>query len=82
MLLIIPIFILLKFKKYDTKKILNAAYKNFKNVKLLARKNWTLPSEMLPHLETIRSLAMKNVIQVEEKFGMVLWYTEIYEAYN
>jgi release factor glutamine methyltransferase len=66
----------------NTKKILNAAYKNFKNVKLLARKNWTLPSEMLPHLETIRSLAMKNVIQVEEKFGMVLWYTEIYEAYN
>jgi hypothetical protein len=66
----------------NTKKILNAAYKNFKNVKLLARKNWILPSEMLPHLETIRSLAMKNVIQVEEKFGMVLWYTEIYEACN
>jgi release factor glutamine methyltransferase len=66
----------------NTKKILNAAYKNFRNVKLLARKTWSLPAEMLPHLETIRSLEMKNVIQVEEKFGMVLWYTEIYEAHN
>jgi methylase of polypeptide subunit release factors len=66
----------------NTKKILDAAYNNFKNVKLLARKTWLLPAEMLPHLETIRSLTMKNVIQVEEKFGMILWYTEIYEAHN
>jgi len=66
----------------NTKKILNVAHENFKNIKLLARKTWPLPQEMLTHLETIRSLAIKNVIQVEEKFGMVTWYTEIYEAYN
>lgn len=66
----------------NTKKILNVAHENFKNIKLLSRKTWPLPQEMLIHLETIRSLAIKNVIQVEEKFGMVTWYTEIYEAYN
>lgn len=66
----------------NTKRILSAASKNFKNVERLVHKTWPLPEEMKEHVNLIRDLAAKDLIQVEEKFGMVLWYTDIYAAYN
>ena len=62
--------------------IIDTAKKNFKNVNLLIRKTWPLPKEMNNHLETVRSLAKNNIIEIEEKFGMIMWHTDIYEANN
>ena len=64
------------------KKILNIAKQNFKNVIFLARKTWPLPIQMNAHLEIVRSLAKNGVIEIEEKFGMIMWHTDIYEANN
>lgn len=63
-------------------RILKAARSNFNNVELLNRKTWPLPGEMTAHLDVIRRLAGEGLIQVEEKFGMVLWHTDIYMAGN
>ena len=63
-------------------RIIDTAKKNFKNVNLLIRKTWPLPKEMNNHLETVRSLAKNDIIEIEEKFGMIMWHTDIYEANN
>lgn len=66
----------------NTKRILSAASQNFKNVERLLHKTWPLPEEMKEHANLIRELAKKDMIQIEEKFGMMLWYTDVYVAYN
>ena len=37
---------------------------------------------MNTNLEIIRTLAKNGVIEIEEKFGMIMWHTDIYEANN
>ena len=64
------------------KKILSEANKNFKYVNFLGRKTWPLPLEMNDHLEMLRSLAKDGIIDIKEMFGIITWYTDIYEAGN
>ena len=66
----------------NSNKILVSAKQIFKNVNFLARKTWPLPTEMKPHLEIVRTLAKNGIIEIEEKFGMIMWHTDIYEANN
>jgi precorrin-6B methylase 2 len=63
-------------------KILTEARRNFSNVECLCREQWPLPQEMQKHLETLKRLRDEGHIRFEEKFGMALWFTDIYVAYN
>mgnify|MGYP001244003362 CR=1 FL=1 len=73
-------FPVVSFSKVD--KILKAARDNFSRVKQLGHEEWPLPKEMYQHLPTLKKLQKRGFIQFEEKFGMVLWFTDVYVAYN
>lgn len=66
----------------NRRRIIAAAQAAFTRVELLTRKDWPLPKEMAPHTGLLRELAAEGVIEVAEKFGMVLWSTEVYVAFN
>ncbi|OGC04163.1 hypothetical protein A2276_06080 [candidate division WOR-1 bacterium RIFOXYA12_FULL_43_27] len=66
----------------NVNNILNAAHENFSNVELLAHEEWPLPKEMNQHVAILRKLHEEGYIQITEKFGMVLWFTDVYVAYN
>ncbi len=64
----------------NTEKILSHANKSFQKVSLIGRRMWGLTDEMKSSMEELRELQRDRKIFLEEKFGMVLWYTEVYEA--
>jgi len=63
-------------------KIMNAAKQNFKHVECLGRQTWPLPKSMLPHKALLQDLHSKGLIQIEERFGGIQWFTEIIVAHN
>lgn len=73
-------FPVISFSNVD--KILTAARENFSHIEQLVCQEWPLPKEMHQHLATLKRLRERGYIQFEEKFGMVLWFTHIYVAYN
>lgn len=66
----------------NRRKILDTAAKTFRNVDLLARKEWPLPKSMGAHAQELRALAAQGLIEVTEKFGMLVWSTEVYAAWS
>lgn len=66
----------------DRRKILDTAEKAFQNVKLLIQKKWPLPKSMNRHGQVLRELAAEGLITITEKFGMFLWSTEVYVAWD
>ena len=63
-------------------RIISTASSVFKNVERISHKVWALPDEMKPHMEKLKDLNSKGFVEYEEKFGLILWYTDIYVAYN
>lgn len=63
-------------------KLLQVAKVNFGTVERVGRKDWPLPAELKAHLPLLRKLSAEGSIKLEEKFGMVLCYTEVYCATN
>jgi len=61
-------------------RILQVANENFKNVERVGRTDWPLPKELNTHIPLLRELSKEGVIKLEEKFGMILCYTEVYCA--
>jgi 16S rRNA G1207 methylase RsmC len=61
-------------------KLLQVAEENFKSVVKVGRQDWPLPKELKDHLPLLQQLATEGVIKLEERFGMVLCYTEVYCA--
>lgn len=66
----------------NAEKILGIARENFKDVKQLAHEEWPLPKEMYQHIQTLQRLREQGHIKFVEKFGMVLWFTDVYVASN
>jgi len=66
----------------NTDKILKIARDKFSRVKRLLHKEWLLPKEMNRHAGMLKKLRDKKHIQFTEKFGMMLWFTDIYAAYK
>ncbi|OGT44933.1 MAG: hypothetical protein A3E82_00675 [Gammaproteobacteria bacterium RIFCSPHIGHO2_12_FULL_38_11] len=66
----------------DVDKILKVAHQQFSRVERLAHEEWPLPQEMNQHVALLKKLQEKGVIQITEKFGMTLWFTDVYVAYN
>jgi len=64
----------------DETVILETAFKNFKLVKRIGREEFPLPKEMYKHLDLLKELKDEGLINYKERFGMVLFSTEIYMA--
>ncbi len=62
--------------------IVNIANDNFKTVKRLTRNEWPLPQSMYEYKALLEKLKLEGYIDYSEKFGMIIWYTDIYIAYN
>ncbi|OGC22606.1 hypothetical protein A3J90_07005 [candidate division WOR-1 bacterium RIFOXYC2_FULL_37_10] len=73
-------FPIISFSNVD--KIKSIAQRNFKHVERVAHEEWPLPKEMMKHIPLLRNLQAKGCVQITEKFGLVLWYTDVYIAYN
>jgi release factor glutamine methyltransferase len=63
-------------------RLLQVAKENFAMVERVGRQDWPLPAELKSHLPLLRKLNEEGSIKLEEKFGMVLCYTEVYCATN
>ncbi len=63
-------------------KIILCANEVFKHVEKLSHKVWSLPEEMNDHLDRLEELHKKGHIKYEKKFGLMLWYTDVYVAYS
>ena len=57
------------------------AQDSFSHVKKLSHTEWPLPKEMYAHLGLLKKLQAEDHIQFIEKFGMVLYFTDVYVAY-
>ena len=62
--------------------LLDAARKNFNTVEMVARQEWPLPDELKQNVPLLERLNDEGAIKLTKKFGMILWYTEIYCAFN
>jgi 16S rRNA G1207 methylase RsmC len=62
--------------------LLNTAKENFNTIEMVARQEWPLPDELKQHMSLLEQLSDEGCIKLKKKFGMFLWYTEIYCAYN
>jgi hypothetical protein len=60
--------------------LLKVAKENFNTVELIERQEWPLPKELKNHMPLLQELNAKKAIKLEERFGMVLCYTEVYLA--
>jgi release factor glutamine methyltransferase len=73
-------FPVISFSKIDN--ILTAANQSFSKVEKLAHIEWPLPDDMKNHVDKLHDLKEKGYIEFDEKFGMIVWYTDIYMASN
>jgi hypothetical protein len=60
--------------------LLKVARENFNTVELIERQEWPLPKELNSHMPLLQKLSAKGAIKLEERFGMLLCYTEVYLA--
>ena len=72
------IFPLISLSNY--KKVLAFAKKKFRLVKKVSSKSWPLPKEMHKHRKKINELNKKKLIFIEEKYGLIIFKTDIYIA--
>ena len=56
------------------------AQKFFKNLKKVKRRNWPLPETMVGKIDFLRKLKKENKVDFKERFGLVICYTDVYEA--
>jgi ribosomal protein L11 methylase PrmA len=62
--------------------LLDTAKNSFDTVEMVSRQEWPLPDELKQHMPLLERLNDEGIIKLEKRFGLVLWYTEIYCAYN
>jgi len=65
----------------NKKKIIKIAKRYFKTVKLVETKDWPLPKSMYSKSNLLRKLKKKGIINFKEKFGLILYTSDIYIAY-
>lgn len=64
----------------DTKKVLVKAKKKFRFVKKINTKEWPMPPSMYRYRKKIINLKKKGFISFKEKFGLMVFQTDIYIA--
>ena len=73
-------FPVISFSKVEN--ILSAAKQSFSKVERLTHNQWPLPDDMKIHVDKLHEIKEKGHIDFEEKFGMIIWYTDVYVASN
>ena len=66
----------------DVESILSTAKNNFDIVECVARNDFMLPDSLKSHLDILEKLKASGYIDFQNRFGTIIWYTEIYKAYN
>ena len=66
----------------NEKKIINFTKKKFKNLKIIGLNEWPLPKEMIKKISMLEKLKKKGYINYKNNFGIIIWYTKIFIAYN
>ena len=66
----------------NEKKIVNFTKKKFKNLKIIGLNEWPLPKELVNKISILEKLKKKGYINYKNNFGMIIWYTKIFIAYN
>jgi precorrin-6B methylase 2 len=64
----------------NSEKIMTTANSIFSKVTHIGHKDWKLPDEMKIHMEILSDLRSKGFINYEEKYGWLLWSTDVYMA--
>lgn len=64
----------------NSEKIMSTANSIFSKVTHIGHKDWKLPDEMKIHMEILSDLRSKGFINYEEKYGWLLWSTDVYMA--
>ncbi len=64
----------------NSEKIMATANTIFSKVTKVGHKDWRLPDEMKVHMEALTDLRSKGLIHFEEKYGWLLWSTDVYMA--
>lgn len=62
--------------------LLSTAKESFNTVERVFRQEWPLPDELKLHIPLLERLNGEGCIRLHKRFGMVLFYTEIYCASN
>jgi 2-polyprenyl-3-methyl-5-hydroxy-6-metoxy-1,4-benzoquinol methylase len=62
--------------------LLEQATGHFRTVERVARQDWPLPPELKAHLALLEKLQSEGHVKLHQRFGMTLWYTEVYCAFN
>lgn len=61
--------------------ILKNAKEHFNTVNELSSDHWFLPSELAEEIDILKKLKNNKAIYYDEKFGKIVCYTKIYEAF-
>jgi len=64
----------------DSNKIVRFANSTFQKVTKIGHKEWRLPDEMEEHIDMLSDLKAQGLINFEEKYGWLLWSTDVYMA--
>ncbi len=64
----------------NTRKILDIAKNNFKNVEKVSHNKWFLPKDLSKNLTLLENLKKDNCIDYCQKFGELICWTDIYYA--
>jgi SAM-dependent methyltransferase len=65
----------------NVNSILKTANKYYNNIQCVGRSEWILPKSMEHDIPILKELKNDGHIDFEERFGTIVWYTEIYKAY-
>ena len=66
----------------NVKSILSTAKKNFDIVECVGRSEWILPESLHANIDILEKLKEAGYVNFQNKFGIIIWFTEIYKAYN
>ena len=66
----------------NVESILSTAKKNFDIVECVGRSEWVLPESLHANIDTLEKLKEAGHINFQNKFGIIIWFTEIYKAYS
>lgn len=64
----------------NTQKVIKKAQSVYKKVERIGHKQWRFPDEMEKHMDKLVDLRSKGLINFEEKYGWLLWTTDVYLA--
>ena len=73
-------FPILSLSNYE--RIISKANDVYENVERISTKKWQMPKEMSRFKNELLLLRDKDIINFEEKYGWLLWSTDVFVAYN